>query len=88
MLSSDNTKNGHSYEIPDEFWNKIKPLFLLPKPKKACVRPRKEDNRILSVIYLLHNGCQLEALPLFYGVPSTVHDRFQDWRKSELSEQM
>ena len=82
-------KNGHDYEISGEFWNKIKPLLPLPNPKKKPGRPRKDDKRILSgIFYLLRTGCQWKALPRFYGAPSTVHDRFQEWRRSGLFEQI
>ena len=82
-------KNGHDYEISDEFWNKIKPLLPLPNPKKKPGRPRKDDKKILSgIFYLIRTGCQWKALPRFYGAPSTVHDRFQEWRRSGLFEQI
>jgi len=45
-------KNGHDYEISDEFWNQIKPLLPLPKPKKKSGRPRKGDRKIISGIFL------------------------------------
>jgi putative transposase len=77
------------YKISEEFWTKIKPLLPLLKPKKKPGRPRKDDKRILSVIfYLLRIGCQWKALPRFYGAPSTVHDRFQEWRRSGFFENM
>jgi len=80
-------KNVHDYEISDEFWNKIKPLLLLPKPKKNPGRPRKDDKRILTgIFYLLRTGFQWKALPRFYGAPSTVHDRFQEWQRSGFFE--
>ena len=82
-------KNGHDYEISDKLWNKIKPLLPLPKPKKKPGRPRKDDRKIMSgIFYVLLTGCQWKLLPRFYGAPSTVHDRFQEWRKSSLFEKM
>jgi transposase len=82
-------KNVQDYEISDEFWNKIKALLPLSKPKKKPGRPRKDDKRILSgIFYLLRTGCQWKALPRCYGAPSTVHDRFQEWRRSGLFENM
>ncbi|AKB65782.1 Mobile element protein [Methanosarcina mazei S-6] len=82
-------KNVPDYEISNELWNKIKPLLPLPKPKKKPGRPRKDDKRILSgIFYLLRTGCQWKSLPRFYGAPSTVHDRFQEWQKSGFFENM
>ena len=79
----------HDFEISDKFWNKITPLLPLPKPKKKLGRPRKDDKKILSgIFYLLITGCQWKALPRFYGAPSTVHDRFQEWQRSGFFENL
>jgi len=78
-------KNGHDYEISDEFWNQIEPLMPLPKPKKKLGRPRKDDRKIMNgILYLLRTACQWKAFPRFYGAPSTVDDRFQEWQRSGL----
>ena len=45
-------KTGHDYEISVEFWNKIKPLLPLPKLKKKPGRPREDDWKILSGIFI------------------------------------
>ena len=82
-------KNGHDYEISDEFWNQIKPLLPLPTPKKKLGRPRKDDRKIMSgIFYLLRTGCQWKALPRCYGAPSTVHDRFQEWQRAGFFEKI
>lgn len=82
-------KTGHDYEISDEFWNKIQPLLPLPKPKKKAGIPREDDRKIMNgIFYLLRTGCQWKALPRFYGAPSTVHDRFEEWQKAGLFENM
>ncbi|MDD4521768.1 MAG: IS5 family transposase [Methanosarcina sp.] len=82
-------KNVPDYEISDEFWNKIKSLLPLPKPKKKAGRPRADDRKIMNgIFYLLRTGCQWKALPRCYGAPSTVHDRFQEWQRAGLFEKM
>ncbi len=82
-------KIGHDYEISDELWKKIEQLLPLPKPKKKSGRPRKDDKKILTAIfYILRTGCQWKALPRSLGAPSTVHDRFQEWREAGLFEAM
>ena len=89
ICGSDKTKKVHDYKISVEFWNKIKPLLPLPKPKKKPGRPREDDWKILSgIFYFLRTGCQWKALPRRYGAPSTVHDRFQEWQKDGLFERM
>jgi putative transposase len=75
------------YVIPDYFWMTIEPLLLVPKPKKKSGRPRRDDRLILSdIFYLLLTGCQWKLLPRVYGAPSTVHDRFQEWRREGFFE--
>ena len=79
----------HDYIIPDNFWIIIKSMLPLPKPKKKSGRPRKDDRLILSgILYLLHTGCQWKSLPRFYGAPSTVHDRFNEWESAGFFENM
>ncbi len=79
----------HDCMISDKFWTKIEPLLPLLKPKKKSGRPRKDDKRILSgILYLLLTGCQWKSLPRVYGAPSTIHDRFQEWRKAGFFESL
>ena len=67
----------------------MEPLLPVPQPKKKSGRPRTGDRKIMSgIFYLLVTGCQWKALPRFYGAPSTVHDRFQEWQLSGLFESM
>ena len=73
------------YEIPDVIWNRII-IPLLPPPKKKkkkkVGRTRMNDRKAMNAIfYVLRTGCQWNALPRSLGASSTVHDRFQDWRK-------
>ncbi len=50
---------GHDYKISVEFWNKIKPLLLLPKPKEKPGRSREDDWKILNgIYYILRTDCQ------------------------------
>ena len=79
----------HDYVIFDNFWIIIKQLLPLQKPKKKSGRPRKDDRLILSgIFYLLLTGCQWKSLPRFYGAPSTVHDRYQEWERAGFFENM
>ena len=41
-----------------------------------------------AIFYILRTGCQWKALPRSLGAPSTVHDRFQEWREAGLFEEM
>lgn len=83
------TDVGHDYQIPDELWEKIEPLIPPQKPKKKSGRPRKKDRKMMTgIFYVLRTGCQWKALPRSLGAPSTVHDRFQEWREAGLFEVM
>ena len=79
-----------AYEIPDVLWDKI--VLLLPPPKrkkKKAGRPRMNDRQAMSAIfYVLRTGCQWKALPRSLGASSTVHDRFQEWRKACVFKRM
>jgi putative transposase len=48
-----------------------------------------DDRRAMNAIfYVLRTGCQWKALPRSLGRKSTVHDRFQEWRKAGVFESM
>jgi len=80
---------GKDYQIPDELWEKIEPLLPPPKQKKKSGRPRMDDRKAMTAIfYILRTGCQWKALPRSLGAPSTVHDRFQEWREAGVFEKM
>jgi putative transposase len=78
------------YEIPDVLWDRITPLLpLRKKKKKKAGRPRMNDKKAMSAIfYVLRTGCQWKALPRSLGASSTVHDRFQEWRKASVFKRM
>jgi transposase len=79
------------YEVPDVLWDRITPL-LPPRnrnKKKKSGRPRMNDRKAMSAIfYILRTGCQWKALPRSLGASSTVHDRFQEWRKAGVFKRM
>jgi putative transposase len=48
-----------------------------------------DDRQAMSAIfYVLRTGCQWNALPRSLGASSTVHDRFQEWRKADVFRRM
>jgi putative transposase len=80
------------FQIPDELWRRMQ--VVLPPPPKAKNkdrpgRPRTDDRKAMNAIfYVLRTGCQWKALPRSLGAPSTVHDRFQEWRKAGVFEKI
>jgi transposase len=48
-----------------------------------------DDRKAMAAIYyVLQMGGHWKALPRALGAPSTVHDRFQEWRAAGLFERM
>ena len=78
-----------TYQIPDELWDRIKVLLPPPKRKKKSGRPRMDDRLAANAIfYVLRTGCQWKALPRSLGASSTVHDRFQEWRRAKVFQRL
>jgi len=77
------------YQIPDELWKQIEPLLPPPKSKRKPGRPRIDDRRVMTAIfYVLHTGCPWEDLPHCLGIPGTIYNRFQEWRKAGVFKRM
>ncbi len=78
------------YRLSEELWEKIQPY--LPKEradKKLPGRPRMEDRKAMqAILYVLKTGIQWNALPRSLGAYSTVHDRFQEWRRAGVFKQL
>jgi putative transposase len=47
-----------------------------------------ERKAMNAIFYVLRTGCQWKALPRSLGAPSTVHDRFQEWRRAGFFERI
>lgn len=69
------------FRLSDAFWERFRPLLPPERPQPRGGRPRFDARRCLeAILYLLRTGIQWKALPRCMGAPSTVHDRFQEWR--------
>ena len=80
-MSDDNA--NETYQIPDVLWEKIEPLLPPELPKPRGGRPRMDNRKAMeAILYVLRTGCAWKALPRSLGAKSTVHDRFQEWRKA------
>ena len=92
VLISEVTGVDSSYCIPDVVWDRIITLLsssIRRRKKKKAGRPRMDDRKAMSAIfYVLRTGCQWNALPRSLGASSTVHDRFQEWRKAGVFKRM
>ena len=84
--------NNYSSEelIPDELWERIKPL--LPKEKNKGKgtkggRPNVDPRRAMNAIFhVLRTGCQWKAIPPSLGSGSTAHSYYKKWRMAGVFE--
>ncbi len=90
FMRSKGAELSKKYRLSDELWEKIQPHIPGERPdKKLPGRPRMEDGKAMqAIIYVLKTGIQWNALPGSLGAYSTVHDRFEEWRKAGLFEQL
>lgn len=77
------------WEVPDELWERIEPIFSEFWPRKKEGR-RVADwrNALNGIIYRMRSGCQWDQLPRRFGPKSTVHDWFQRWNKNGVMERI
>ena len=74
---------------PESLWLAVEPLLPQPKPRPLGGRPPMPNrDAFFAIFYLLRTGLQWKALPRTLGASSTVHDRFQAWRKAGVFEQL
>lgn len=82
-------RSGHAtmagiFSIPDEMWERIKPLIPehVNTHRFGGGRPRVSDRRVMDgIFFVLRTGCQWRALDgtgICHG--ATAHRRFQQWR--------
>ena len=86
MDKSSKPKNVDYFHAPRFLWRKLKKCLPKTKRKKHWGgRPRCDDRAVFNAIwYVLWTGCQWKALHRdWFGVSSsTVHARFQAWRRT------
>jgi transposase len=80
-----------SWEISDDFWEKVEPLIPTPEREQGKTYLRKKgagrkpiDKRKVfeGIVYVLRTGIQWKALPKErYGSPSSIHKYFRIWLK-------
>jgi putative transposase len=66
--------------IPDELWDKVRPLLGREKQAGTVGRPCVPHRTCLDgILYVLRTGCQWKHAPREFGSGSTLHRRFQHW---------
>jgi putative transposase len=80
---------GPDYQIPDALWVQMVCVLPPPKVRKKEGRPRMDDRQAMTaILYVWRPGCQWKARPRSLGAASTVHDRFQAWRRAGAFERL
>ena len=70
------------YELSDQQWARIAPLFRQPiRPRKAGRPPRDHRPIVDGILWVLHTGAPWRDLPERYGPWPTVFTRFNRWRR-------
>lgn len=74
------TTLGTIWYIPDDLWDKIRPLLRREKAPGTVGRPPVPYRTCLDgILYVLRTGCQWKQAPGEFGSGSTLHRRFQEW---------
>jgi putative transposase len=73
---------------PESLWLAVEPLLPEPKSRPKGAAPMPNRQAFFAMFYLLRTGCQWKAIPRSLGAGSTVHDRFQTWRRAGVFEQL
>jgi transposase len=75
------------YQLSPAFWLFAKQFIPLPQQRTKRGKPRVSDHKCMTaILYVLRTGGQWAALPKSLGAKSTMHDRFQEWRKAGVFE--
>ncbi len=73
--------------IPEIIWNEISNVILQNSSRVG--RPLKDPRITLSgIFHILDTGSQWRRLPTYYGKSKTVHNRFMQWIKNGVFEQI
>jgi putative transposase len=68
------------WRVPEELWNKLKPILDEHDPPKIIGRKRIDARAALdAIIFRLRSGCQWNQLPDEFPDDSSVHRTFQRW---------
>jgi putative transposase len=73
------------WTIPDQMWQKIRPLLGKGKEPGSPGRPPVAFRKVINgILFVLRTGCHWKAIPRCFGSGSTVHRRFQQWTRAGI----
>ena len=74
------------YELSDDHWALVEDLFYCA-PQGG--RPRRDDRQLLNgIFWVLCSGAAWRDLPERYGPWQTAYDRFTQWKRAGLFDQI
>lgn len=76
-----------SYKISDADWEQIETL-LPPGTSEACRKDMDPRRAMEAILYVLHTDFRWGELPPDLGVPDTVRECFEEWRRAGVFERM
>ena len=75
--------------IPDDLWAEIEALLPVPPSRERGGRTRACDRTLLdAMLYILWTGAPWRALPAEFGPWQTAYDRFAEWKRAGVFEQI
>ena len=74
---------GGKYPFDEALWQRVVPL--LPPQQPPHGRSNLDHRRMVAaMLFVERTGCSWRALPSHFGHWSTIHSRYQRWRKAGL----
>ena len=74
---------GRCTALTDALWQRVVPL--LPPQQPPHGRSNLDHRRMVAaMLFVERTGCSWRALPSHFGHWSTIHSRYQRWRKAGL----
>lgn len=76
-------------EVPDDLWNEIEKIIPPRPPRDKGGRPPADDRVLFNgIFYILRTGAAWREMPEKYGPWQTVYDRFAEWKRTQVFEQV
>lgn len=76
-------------DITEEQWAVLEPLIPSPARKDTRGGKRQPDRPVLNgILWVLRTGANWEDMPDRYPPKTTCHNRFQEWSKAGVFEQL
>ncbi len=76
-------------KVPDDLWAALETLIPPAPSRTKGGRTRADDRALLdAMLYILWTGAPWRAMPTEFGPWQTVYDRFAEWERAGVFEDM